>query len=134
MPFTPFKVVIADDSARLRDMMRATLETLAGVQVTGCAADGAEALEVVRRLKPDALILDVRMPRASGFRVMEDLRASEELPTVIVCTNYPFPEYRARAMALGATHFVDKGKDLGLVPGLIQELADDARRRGPDDS
>ncbi|MCL4214500.1 MAG: response regulator [Gemmatimonadales bacterium] len=132
MPVAPFSVVIADDSARLRDLLRQTIEALPGVQVTGCAADGAEALDVVRRLKPDALVLDVRMPRASGFRVMEELRDSEELPAVIVCTNYAFPEYQARAMALGAAHFVDKGKDLGLVPGLIQHLVDTAPRRRPD--
>ena len=106
-----YKIVIADDSARLRDRLRESLDAIDGIQVTGCATDGEEAIALVRQLKPDALVLDVRMPRASGFRVMEELRESNELPVVIVCTNHPFPEYKARAMALGATHFVDKGKD-----------------------
>ncbi len=128
MPVTTYRVVIADDSARLRDLLRDQLEAIEGVQVTGCAADGAEAIDLVRRLRPDLLVLDVRMPRASGFRVMEELRDSRELPTVVVCTNYPFPEYEARARALGATHFVDKGKDLARVPDLITVLAADARR------
>ena len=133
MHSTPFKVVIADDSARLRDHLRESLDALEGIQVTGCATDGEEALALVRQLKPDALVLDVRMPRASGFRVMEELRESNELPVVIVCTNHPFPEYKARAMALGATHFVDKGKDLGLVPDLVRGLAANIQRGRPDD-
>ena len=80
---------------------------------------------MVRELSPDLLILDIRMPRRGGFEVLEQVRAERPATRAIVCTNYPYEQYRDRAMELGALHFVDKGKDLATIRGLVTALVDE---------
>jgi two-component system nitrate/nitrite response regulator NarL len=120
------RVVIADDSLVFRDRLRALLDELAGVQVVGQAVDGVEALALTRAARPEALILDVRMPRLDGLEVLRRLRFTSRRPVVIMLTNYPDPEYRARCLKLGARFFLDKATDLDQLPDVLSGL----RRKG----
>lgn len=117
-----FSVVIADDAPNIRDRLEGLLQAIAGVSVVAVACDGDEALAALRDHKPDLVVLDIRMPKRGGFDVLEFMRAHSPNTKAVVCTNYPYPQYRKRAAELGAVEFIDKGKDLSTVPDVVRRV------------
>jgi two-component system LytT family response regulator len=81
----PIKAVIVDDEALARDAIRLRLKNEPDIEVVGEAADGADAVELVRTLQPDLLFLDVQMPVMDGFEVIENV-SSDHLPIVVFVT------------------------------------------------
>ena len=93
------RVFVADDSWVVRRLLASILSLAKGVENIGEASDALEAIECVRRLRPEAAILDIQMPKGSGIDVLKAIR-HYELPTkVIMLTNYPYPQYRLTCMA-----------------------------------
>ena len=103
----PLRLLIADDRARTRRALRALLAAHPGFEVVGEAADGEEALAGVERLRPDLVVLDVRMPRLDG--VEATLRIKARWPAVRVVAHSLAVERRGDALAAGADAFVPKG-------------------------
>lgn len=120
---TSLKVLIADDSELLRERLTRLLSTIEGIEVAGEAPDGATALELVQVLKPDALILDLRMPGANGMEVLQQIRQNGDKLKVIILTSFPYPQYRERCLAAGADYFFDKSEELELVSATLRQLS-----------
>lgn len=119
---SPWRVVIADDDAPLRALLRATLERDERFLIVGEARDGADALDEVGRSDPDLLLLDLDMPRMDGHEVLEKL-SPEPRPTVVVLTGLE-EDHEARALHAGAARYLEKGSAFdGLVDHLAQVLA-----------
>jgi DNA-binding NarL/FixJ family response regulator len=116
------KVFIADDSLILCDRLQAMLADYSWVEVAGQAQNAHDAIESIHKLKPDLVILDIRMPGGSGIDVLQ--RIKKELPRikVIVFTNYPYSQYRKRCMELGADFFFAKSTSFEEVVNAINEL------------
>jgi DNA-binding NarL/FixJ family response regulator len=114
------RILIADDSAEICKRLAEMLSDIPGVEIVGFVADGASTLEAIRRLRPDVVTLDLRMPGGSGFDVLRDLRGESPAPFVIMLTNFASPEYERQAMALGAAAFLDKSNDFDRVVELVR--------------
>jgi len=95
----PLRVLIADDEAVIRLGLRALLEEK-GYKVVGEAADGTRALDLVRRLRPDLVFLDVKMPGTDGLQAAEALLANRAVP-VIILTAYADREFVEKAKEAG---------------------------------
>jgi DNA-binding NarL/FixJ family response regulator len=117
------KIFLVDDSELMRQILTARLEEMEGVQVVGQAATVAEAIDGLRELQPDVVILDLRLPDGSGLEVLLAVKQSEPLPLVIVLTQYSNPHYRAQCLEAGADYFFDKSSDFELVVQVIAESA-----------
>jgi len=102
------RVVIADDHAIVRDGIRALLVAAEDIEVVGEAADGAEAIEACRRLRPDLVVMDIAMPGLGGLEATLQIR--KELPDVkvLVLTQYEDREYIRRFLKLGVAGYVLK--------------------------
>jgi DNA-binding NarL/FixJ family response regulator len=74
-------------------------------------------------MKPDAVILDLHMPGGSGLDVLRAIRSDHPGLYVLICTNYPYPEYREECLAAGANLFLDKSADFEKIPSILRELA-----------
>ncbi len=103
----PPRVVIADDQALVRIGFRMIL-TARGIDVVGEAADGAEAVSAVRRLRPDVVLMDIRMPNMDGLEATR--RVLEEAPEcrVLMLTTFDLDRYVYAALAAGASGFLLK--------------------------
>ena len=113
------RVLLADDQAMVRRGLRLILEDQPDIAVVGEAADGAEAVELARRLRPDVCLVDIRMPRLDGIEVTRALAGpgvADPLRVVIV-TTFDLDEYVYGALQAGALGFVLK--DAG--PALLAE-------------
>lgn len=104
------RVLIADDQDMVRTGIRMILESDDGFEVVGEARDGAEAVARTRRLEPDVVLMDIRMPGMDGVAATSELRAFEPpLPTrVLILTTYDLDEYVFAALRAGADGFLLK--------------------------
>jgi DNA-binding NarL/FixJ family response regulator len=116
------RVLIADDSALLRERLAALLSEVAGTDLVGQASDAQEALEAIERLKPDVVILDIRMPKGNGITALETLKANEDCPVIIMLTAFPYPQYRDKCIKAGADYFFDKATEFDLVVQALEQL------------
>jgi YesN/AraC family two-component response regulator len=106
------RVLIVDDSARLREGLSSLCSLQSHLEVVGTAADGVEALEAIRNLKPDIVSLDVRMPRMSGIEVLRVIRRDRLNCTPIVLSGMADKIFREKCLKLGARYVFDKGTEL----------------------
>jgi DNA-binding NarL/FixJ family response regulator len=103
----PIRVVIADDSARARDGLRALLMTWPEIAIAGEAVDGQDAVRLVEECRPDAVLLDLNMPELDGVQVTRIVKQRWPDTTVIVLTVHAGDQVAAREA--GADAFVIKG-------------------------
>jgi DNA-binding NarL/FixJ family response regulator len=99
---------IAEDHTIVRWALREALSKADDIEVVGEAGSAAETLDMVKRERPDVLLLDISLPDRSGFDVLTELRPLETAPLVVVLTWHTEPSYAARAIAAGAHGYVSK--------------------------
>lgn len=104
---TPARVLVVDDHEGFRAIARAVLEA-DGLSVVGEAADGAAAVAVAERLRPDVVLLDIHLPDLDGFEVSEQLAALPSPPVVVLTSSRPIADLRRRVGASPAAGFVPK--------------------------
>jgi len=104
----PIRVLIADDHALVRAGIRALVERIDSVVVVGEAGKGSEALELVRQLSPDLILLDITMPDGNGFEVLDQVTKLYPEIKVIVLTVHEAGEYALRAVREGAAGYLPK--------------------------
>ena len=125
MPLRPsVRVLVADDSPRLRRLLRDAIEEVDGVEVVAEAADGQEALHRVQACAPGVVVLDLQMPVMGGLLALQHLREAGRLPRVIVLTNHADVMYREACLEAGADHFFDKSAELDRVLDVLRDLAE----------
>ena len=119
------RLFIADDSEILRVRLIDMLSEIEGVEIIGQAQESLDTIESIQELNPHVVILDIRMPRINGVKVLEAIKKDDESPTVIIFTNYPYPQYRKRCMDLGADFFFDKSTEFEKLVDTVKYLTHD---------
>ncbi|MFI6576035.1 response regulator [Nocardiopsis sp. NPDC050513] len=119
------RVVVADDQALVRMGLRVLLEAEEDLELVGEAGDGAEALRVVRRERPDVVLMDVRMPVVDGLEALRRISADAELADtrVVVLTTFELDEYVFEALRAGASGFLIKDSDPAQMLAAVRVAA-----------
>jgi DNA-binding NarL/FixJ family response regulator len=104
------RVVLADDQALLRAGLRALLDAEDDIEVVGEAANGREAITVVRATRPDVVLMDIRMPELDGLEATRAIAADPDLTAsrVVILTTFDLDEYVFEAIRIGASGFLVK--------------------------
>ena len=123
------KVLVADDSALVRERLAALISELETIELVGEAENAHQAIEAVQRLRPDVVILDIRMPGGNGLRLLEEIKRDVAAPVVIMSTAFPFPQYRRRCLEAGAACFFDKTIEFDRVTEVLEQLRQTAKSR-----
>ena len=116
-------IVIVDDQPAVREGLRMRLGLEADMQIVGEARDGNEALDLVPRLRPDVLIMDMEMPLMDGLAATQSLRSLAPETQVIILTIHDDETSRKRAREAGATGFVSKHADDIVLLNAIRAIA-----------
>lgn len=114
------RVLVADDHDVVRRGLCLVLGTQPDLEVVGEAADGQEALEQARRLRPDVVLMDVTMPVMDGLEATRQLKAEMPHVCVLVVTSHENPEYLLEAIEAGAAGYVLKGAPVSRLIGSIR--------------
>jgi DNA-binding NarL/FixJ family response regulator len=134
------RVLVADDQALVRAGFRAILEGQDDLDVVGEADDGATAVALARELRPDVVLMDIRMPGLDGIEATRRLLRDNEPPRILMLTTFDLDEYLYEAMKAGASGFLLKDVprdqlidavrtiamgDALLAPALVRRLIED---------
>src|ERR671916_1317787 len=104
----PVRVLIADDHGLVRDGYKLMLEREEDLEVVGEASNGREAVELYRSLRPDLVLMDVRMPEMDGLEATRAIKVEQPEVSVLVVTTYENPDYLLEALKAGAAGYVLK--------------------------
>ncbi|WP_370973236.1 response regulator [Amycolatopsis sp. cg9] len=119
----PISVIVADDQQAVREGLAALLGLLDGVEVTGTAADGAQALELVARLAPDVVLMDLNMPVLSGADATRRITRDHPDVAVVVLTTYADDASIAGALAAGARGYLTKDAGRAEIGAALRAVA-----------
>ncbi|MER5301644.1 response regulator transcription factor [Streptomyces lasiicapitis] len=131
------RVVIADDQAMVRDAFSVLLGAQPGIEVVGTAQDGTEAVALAHELRPDVIVMDIRMPGVDGIEATRRITADPDAhPKVLVLTTFNLDEYVYEALRAGAAGFllkdasgVELAEAVRVVAGGDALLSPDLTRR-----
>jgi DNA-binding NarL/FixJ family response regulator len=120
LPSTPVTIVVIDDNAAVREALRHRLTMIPEVEIGGEFSEAATALQALRALPPDIVILDVALESSNGLGLLKTIRAEQPSTKVLVFSNHAEPAYRRKFLSSGAYAFFDKSFDLDLLCNTIR--------------
>ncbi|MGA2488955.1 MAG: response regulator transcription factor [Anaerolineales bacterium] len=107
----PIRILVADDHLIIREGLRLILETQTGFELVGEAADGAEAVRLCAELKPEVVLMDLRMPGMDGLTAIERLRVEQPDIAVVILTTFNEDDLMMRGLRAGAKGYLLKDTD-----------------------
>ena len=116
------KVLIADDSVVICNRLTEAIQPVPGIEIVGEVHDGVEAIQTIKSINPDVVILDIRLPGINGLGVLEEIKKTPPSPTVIMLTNFPYLQYRQKAISLGADYFFEKSIEFNKAVEVLMKL------------
>jgi len=117
------RVLIADDQAMVREGFSVLLNAMPDIEVAGEAEDGAEAVAKVAELRPDVVLMDVRMPGMNGLDATREIVAGDSGTKVLVLTTFDLDEYVYQALRTGASGFLLKDASIGQLAEGVRVVA-----------
>ena len=126
------RVLLAEDQGMLRGALSALLDLEPDIEVVGQAENGEQALDMIRKLKPDLCVLDIEMPVMTGLDVAERLRADNDPCLVIILTTFSRAGYFQRAMKAGARGFLLKDSPIDELAASLRNVFAGKRAVSPE--
>jgi DNA-binding NarL/FixJ family response regulator len=117
------RIVIADDEGVVRGGLRMILEAEADLEVVGDAADGREAIELIRRTRPDVALMDIRMPNLDGIGAARTLTSEGTDTRIVMLTTFDQDEYLHEALRAGTSGFLLKAAPPEQLVAAIRTVA-----------
>ncbi|MGP5077705.1 response regulator [Brachybacterium alimentarium] len=124
-PSRRVRVLLVDDEALMRAGLRLMIDGSHGIEVVGEAADGQDALQEIRELAPDVVLMDIRMPRMTGLEALSALREQGCEARVVMLTAFDTDEFLLQALRAGAMSFLLKDSPPQEVVQAVLDAADD---------
>lgn len=125
------RVFIVEDSQILLDRILQYFARENQIEVIGSSAEAANAIAEITRLKPDLVLLDIRLRQGNGFQVLQAVKKSARSPIVIILTNFSYIQYSEKFLAQGADYFFDKSTEFNQAIDVVRELARHGRYQRP---
>lgn len=116
------RIVLVDDHTLVRAGIRSLLEGIGGIEVIAEVGDGIEALEIVRREKPDAILLDIMLPGLNGLEVAARIGGLDVGTRILMLSMHTGPEYVARALSAGALGYLYKDSAFEELSDALQSI------------
>jgi DNA-binding NarL/FixJ family response regulator len=116
------RIVIADDSALIRERLQNMLLEFSQVDIVGSFNNGSDTLIALQTLKPDLAIVDIEMPGQSGLEILKEIRKEDSVLKFIILTFHATDYYRKLAVNTGADYFFSKVDDFDKVELVINNL------------
>jgi DNA-binding NarL/FixJ family response regulator len=116
------RILLCDDVAMLRELLRYELEEDDDVVVIGEADNGLDGVRMVKELEPDVVVLDLAMPGLDGLEALSLMSAAPHPPAILVHSGFDASSMRDRVLALGAARYLEKGGSLSEVRAAVRQI------------
>ena len=117
------RVILADDEVLLREAVMTLLTLDSGIKVLGTASTGAEAVDLVKRTRPDIAVLDLEMPAQDGLEAATEIQSLVPETRVVLLTRHARPAVLRRALNAGVSAFVTKATSAKELPSILRSVA-----------
>jgi DNA-binding NarL/FixJ family response regulator len=121
-PRRPLGVLLVDDDPVFRELLAFVLRSHHGAEIVGQASDGAEGVELAAELRPEIVVMDLRMPRMDGFEATRRIAAKVQGTRVLIVSSSSEREDVERALAAGAAGYVPKDRAVAELPDELERL------------
>ena len=119
------KVLLIDDTVMILQRLQSLLSEVKQVSSTESVTSAEEALILLDGYQPDVMVLDINMPGMGGIEMLKKLSLRSMMkPVVIMLTNNTFAGYRDECMRLGADYVLDKSRDFGMIPSIVEKVTE----------
>jgi DNA-binding NarL/FixJ family response regulator len=129
-PSPPIRVVVCDDVADIRALLRASLEADTDLDVVGEADNGLDGIRIVRELEPDVVVLDLSMPGVDGLEAIDAFAEACPGTGIVVFSGFGAGRMRELTLRLGADRYVEKGEAIGAVSEAVRTVVRERRGGG----
>lgn len=138
------RVALVDDDALIREGLRMILEQAGDLEVVATGSDGAQAIRIAREVRPDVMLIDIRMPVLDGIEATRQISVEPDAPRIVILTTFELDEYVFQALRAGASGFLLKrteperlvdaikvvaGGEALLAPSITRRLIDQFSKR-----
>ena len=118
------RVLVVDDDPLVRSALRMVLGGADGINLVGEVADGSEVLAAIDKVRPDVVLMDIRMPRIDGLTATEHVRRRSPSPEIVILTTFDADEHVLRALRAGASGFLLKDTPPADIIDAVRRVAD----------
>lgn len=115
-------ILIADDSAGFRLIIKNLVKRNKNIHSLVECENGLQTMHLIHETRPDIIILDICMPIMSGIQVLKEIKEQGMEMIIFIVSNYPYPQFKKKCMALGADFYFNKSDDYGKMCIAIQNL------------
>lgn len=119
----PIRVLLVEDSPIIRERLAESINEPGRIEIVAQADSEGGALQALREMSCDAVVLDLQLKHGSGLGVLKSQRGQHGECVYIVFTNYDFPHYRTKSAQLGASYFFDKAREHARVREVLDDMA-----------
>src|SRR5437016_328174 len=119
------KIYIVEDSELIKQRMSRLISTVEEAEIVGSAANIDEALELIKKLKPEVVILDISVEKVKGLKMIYDIKQIQPTPQVLMFTNYDFQGYKNKSYEYGADHYLDKSQEFEKLIDILEQIKKD---------
>jgi len=123
----PQKVFIAEGSALIRERLAALISEFETFELVGQAGSADEAIEAGGRLRPDIVLMDIRLPGGNGLEVLEAIKRDNAAPVIIMLTAFPYPQHWRKCVEAGAEYLFDKITEFECIVDVLERLQGNGR-------
>jgi len=117
------RVALVDDDALIREGLRMILEQAGDIEVVATGGDGRQAVRIAREIRPDVMLIDIRMPNLDGIEATRQITAEAEPPRIIILTTFELDEYVFQALRAGASGFLLKRTEPERMVDAVRVVA-----------
>lgn len=117
------KLFIVDDSAIVCDRLSEHLHAIPNIEVIGSSGHVKDSITLIKKLKPDAVVLDIRLIDGNGIDVLYEIKHNMPEVKVLVFTNHPYPHYRERCTDEGADYFFNKSSEFEKLIETVKTIS-----------
>ena len=114
------RVLIVDDSEQIRERLSVLLSESPYIQIVAQARNGREAREAIKKLRPDTVILDIRLPDSNGIDLLKETKVQFPETVIIMLTNFTYDRYRHQCRELGADYFLNKTLEFEKIVDAVE--------------
>jgi len=125
------KILIVDDSYLLCERVRDALLQIDGIEISGIANNGIDALQMIKCKNPDFVIMDIRMPRKNGIEVLQQMKEMGNKSKVCIFTNFPYKQYKQKCMEAGSSFFYSKNEDFNAMIDMLLKQTKKQKTKNP---
>ncbi len=114
------RILLVDDNVDFLETLARYVRTFPGVEIAGKAASGNEAVKLCAKLKPDLLLMDIKMPGLNGFEAARIIKSMDNPPRILLLSFNDHPEYKLESVNAGADGYLSKSE---INSGLLRQIS-----------